>query len=275
MMCHYCGYSAPFSDTCPECSEHTLRYSGYGTQRVEAELREMFPEAKILRMDTDTTRSRNAYEEKFAAFSAGEYDILLGTQMVAKGLDFPAVTLVGVISVDSQLYNDDYRSMEKTFDLLTQVVGRSGRGSVSGRAVLQTLIPENEVIRLAARQDYRSFYDTEIALRRVMIYPPYCDICLSVFTGAEEALVKNGAKWFLERLKAQNAGEFNDLKLIVLGPMPLRVMKVSNKYRYRLIIKCRNTARFREFMAGLLNEFLKEKAFSKVTAFLDINPVRD
>ncbi|MDR1630373.1 MAG: primosomal protein N' [Oscillospiraceae bacterium] len=274
LMCHYCGYSAPLPEVCPECGEETLRYSGYGTQRVESELHGLFPEARILRMDADTTQSRYAYDEKFTAFANGKYDIMLGTQMVAKGLDFPNVTLVGVISVDQQLYNDDYMSMEKTFALLTQVVGRSGRGHMAGKAVLQTLIPENEIIGLAARQDYRSFYNMEINLRRGMIYPPFCDMCMVVFVGEDEGTVKKGANWFLDALKELNSGEFSDQKLIVLGPLPLRVAKVSNKYRYRLIIKCKNTSRFREFMKKLLVAFGKERAFAKVTAVADINPER-
>lgn len=274
LMCHYCGYSAPLPEVCPECGEEALRYSGYGTQRVESELQGLFPEARILRMDADTTQSRYAYDEKFTAFANGKYDIMLGTQMVAKGLDFPNVTLVGVISVDQQLYNDDYMSMEKTFDLLTQVVGRSGRGKMAGKAVLQTLIPENEIIRLASKQDYRSFYNMEISLRRGMIYPPFCDMCVVVFVGEDEGLVKNGAKWFLDTLKNLNVGEYSDQKLIVLGPLPLRVAKVSNHYRYRLMIKCKNTSRFREFMKKLLIAFGKESAFARVSAVADINPER-
>lgn len=274
LMCHYCGYSKLFTDICPECSEKALNYGGYGTQRVESELAELFPDAKVLRMDADTTQSRYSYDEKFSDFAKGHYDIMLGTQMVAKGLDFSNVTLVGVVSVDQQLYDDDFRSTEKTFDLLTQVVGRSGRGGEKGRAVLQTMIPENEIIRLAARQDYPSFYKTEIALRRSMIYPPFCDLCLVVFTASSEDEARKASAWFLERLKTENQGEYKDLKLIVLGPLPLRVAKVSNKYRYRLIIKVRDTARFRAFIKHLLNEFSKERYFSKVSAVADINPER-
>ena len=168
-----------------------MRYAGFGTQRVEEELALLFPKARILRMDADTTMARYAHEDKLAAFSHGEYEIMLGTQMVAKGLDFPRVTLVGVISADQQLYNDDYRSLERAFALLTQVVGRSGRGAIKGRAVIQTLTPENPVIRLAAKQDYDAFYQTEILLRKAMVYPPYCDllcICLLYTSDAADEL---------------------------------------------------------------------------------------
>ncbi len=272
LMCHYCGYSTPYSPVCPDCGSEALRYSGYGTQRICADLEQLLPDARVLRMDADTTHSRNAYEEKFKAFAGGEYDILLGTQMVAKGLDFENVTLVGVISVDQQLNNDDFKSMERTFDLLTQVVGRSGRGKKSGKAVLQTLLPENDIIQLASKQDYISYYEMEIAIRRAMIYPPFCDICSIVFVGAVEIHAMNAAKWFLETLKHMNSADYSDLKLIVLGPMPLRVAKVSNKYRCRLMIKCRNSPRLREFISKLLGKFSLEKQFSKITAIADINP---
>ena len=162
LMCHYCGYSVPFSSVCPECGEDAVRYSGFGTQKIEEELAFLLPEARIVRMDTDSTAGRNSHEKLLDSFAKGEYDIMIGTQMVAKGLNFPNVTLVGVVSVDQQLYNDDFRSLEKTFSLLTQVVGRSGRGELEGQAIIQTLTPENEIIRLAAKQDYDEFFKAEI-----------------------------------------------------------------------------------------------------------------
>lgn len=272
LMCHYCGYSEPLRDTCPECGEKDVRYAGFGTQRVEDELAQLLPGAHILRMDADTTMSRYAHEDKLAAFSRGEYDILLGTQMVAKGLDFPNVTLVGVVSADQQLYNDDYRSLERTFSLLTQVVGRSGRGALKGRAVIQTLTPENPVIRLAARQDYEAFYQTEITLRKAMIYPPFCDILCIGFVGEQEAQVEAASKCFLEQIKALSQSDYPEQKLIVLGPMPPRIAKLSNKYRYRLIVKCRNTKRLRAMIAQLLTQFPKDTRFKEVTAYADINP---
>ncbi|HPP68384.1 MAG: primosomal protein N' [Clostridiales bacterium] len=272
LMCHYCGYSEPFTAACKECNAENIRYSGFGTQRVEAELSRLFPDARILRMDADTTAAKNSHKKKLTAFKNKEYDILLGTQMVAKGLDFENVTLVGVISIDQQLYQDDYKSLERAFDLLTQVVGRAGRGEFPGKAVIQTMMPENNIITLAARQDYKAFYNSEIRLRKALIYPPYCDICTVGFTGEDEALVKNAAKAFFDMLREKNEGEYNDLKLIVLGPMTPRIAKISNKYRYRLIIKCRNTKRFREFISNLLISFALDKTYSKVRAYADINP---
>lgn len=272
LMCHYCGYSEPLRDTCPDCGEKDVRYAGFGTQRVEDELLLLLPQARILRMDADTTMSRYAHEDKLAAFARGEFDIMLGTQMVAKGLDFPNVTLVGVISADQQLYNDDYRSLERTFALLTQVVGRSGRGAIKGRAVIQTLTPENPVIRQAARQDYEAFYQTEIMLRKAMVYPPFCDILCIGFVGEQEAQVAAASKCFLEQLKALSRSDYPEQKFIVLGPMPPRIAKLSNKFRYRLIVKCRNVKGFRAMIAQLLTQFPKDARFKGVTAYADMNP---
>lgn len=272
LMCHYCGYSEPVRTSCPDCGEQTVRFSGFGTQKVEQELNVLFPEAKILRMDADTTTAKNSHEKSFKKFSDGEYDIMVGTQMVAKGLDFPNVTLVGVISVDQQLYNDDYKSTERTFDLLTQVVGRSGRGEKSGRAVIQTLAPENAVIELAAEQNYRAFYDTEIMIRKGMIYPPYCDICVVTFVGASEVAVRNGSREFFRMFREKLAHKFSNEKVVVLGPVAPKVAKISNNYRERLIIKCKNSASFRKLMSECLKEFSTVRLYSKITAFADINP---
>ena len=192
--------------------------------------------------------------------------------MVAKGLNFPNVTLVGVVSVDQQLYNDDFRSLEKTFSLLTQVVGRSGRGELKGKAVIQTLTPENEIIRLAAKQDYDEFFKTEITLRKALVYPPYCDLCVIGFTGENETIVKSAARETLDLLKKYVGGEFKGEKVIALGPMPARVAKVNGKYRHRLIIKCRNSARLRQMISKILIETGSDSRFSKVTVFADMNP---
>ena len=272
LMCHYCGHSVPFSSVCPECGENSVRYSGFGTQKIEDDLKRLLPNAKIMRMDTDSTSGRNSHEVLLDSFANGEYDIMIGTQMVAKGLNFPNVTLVGVVSVDQQLYNDDFRSLEKTFSLLTQVVGRSGRGEFKGTAIIQTLTPENEIIRLAAKQDYDAFFKTEIKLRKALVYPPYCDLCVIGITGENETIVKNAARETLDILKKYANGEFKGEKIIVLGPMPARVAKVNEKFRHRLIIKCRNTARFREMISKLLIETGNDSRFSKVTVYADINP---
>ncbi len=272
LMCHYCGYSQPLTESCPECGKKEIRYSGFGTQMIEDEISSLFPSARILRMDQDTTMRKNSHEQALSAFAAGEYDILLGTQMVAKGIDFEKVTLVGVVSVDQQLYNDDFRSLERTFSLLTQVVGRAGRGKNEGRAIIQTLTPENEIIRLAAKQDYDAFYETEISLRKMLTYPPFCDLCVIGFSGTDENKTRLAAKMFFNSFKELAANEYTNQKLIVLGPMQPRIAKISNKYRYRMIIKCKNSSEFRKMISTLLTEFGKNTKFSDVSVFADINP---
>ncbi len=272
LMCHYCGYSEPFTDVCPECGSHDVRYSGTGTQKIEDELAALFPEARILRMDADSTMGRYSHENKLKDFADGKYDILLGTQMVAKGLDFENVTLVGVINADQQLNNDDFRSQERTFDLLTQVVGRAGRGKFEGTAVIQTCNPENDVIQIAARQDYDAFFNDELKTRKMLIYPPYCDICLIGFVGENEPKVRVASQKLADRLKEKLSGEYNDLKIIALGPMTARVSKISNKFRYRLILKCKNTKRFRALMSEMLKYTGTDKAFNDVSVYIDINP---
>lgn len=272
LMCHYCGYSQPFTTKCPECESSDVRYSGFGTQKIEDELANLLPSARVLRMDADSTMSRFSHEEKLNSFARGDYDILLGTQMVAKGLDFENVTLVGVISADIQLNNDDFRSQERTFDLLTQVVGRAGRGKFKGTAIIQTMNPENEVISIASKQDYESFYATEIKMRKMLIYPPYCDICLVGFVGVNEAKTRAASIKFFEIVKEKLKVGFNDQKVIILGPMPARVSKISNKFRYRLIIKCKNTKRFREMTAECLKDFSAFSTFNTVSIYIDLNP---
>jgi primosomal protein N' (replication factor Y) (superfamily II helicase) len=272
LMCHYCGFSTPFTDTCSNCGKKDVRYSGFGTQKIEDEISVLLPQARILRMDTDTTMTRFSHEKKFEQFANKEFDIMLGTQMVAKGLDFESVTLVGVVSIDQQLYNDDYRSMESAFALLTQVVGRSGRGRYEGRAIIQTFTPENEIIRLAAKQDYDSFFQTEIQIRKMLTYPPYCDICLVCFAGEDESKVKAAAGFLFQMLRVKLGNDYKGLKLIVLGPMPARVIKVSNKFRYRLVIKCHNSTGFRQLMSELLIAFENAKGYNGVSIFADINP---
>lgn len=272
LMCHYCGYSESFTKICKECGKESVVYSGAGTQKLEDDLKEKFPTAKILRLDTDSTSSRSFFENSLNEFSDGKYDILLGTQMVAKGLDFPNVTLVGVISIDQQLFNDDYKSSERAFDLLTQVVGRAGRGDTKGKAVIQTSFPENEIIKLAAEQDYDNFFNMEIKIRKALIYPPYCDFCSVGFIGNDELLTRSAAKAFYDSVKLLHKAEYSDLEIILLNPLAPRISKVAGKYRYRVIIKCKNNARFREFISKLLKEFAKDNRYKKVTAYADMNP---
>lgn len=272
LMCHYCGYSVKFTEQCPNCQQYALKCSGFGTQKIEDELAHLFKSARILRMDTDTASSRFAHEQKLSEFAKGEYDIMVGTQMVAKGLDFENVTLAAVVSVDQQLYNDDFRSLERTFSLLTQVVGRSGRGKFHGKAIIQTLTPENDIIRLAAKQDYDEFYQTEIKLRKLMTYPPFCDICVIGFSGEDEMRTKVASQCTLDKLKELSLNEYKGEKIIVLGPLPTRVQRVNKKYRYRIIIKCRNNANFRKMISETLNDFYQDKRFSNISIYADMNP---
>ena len=272
LMCHYCGYTSNMVEKCSSCGSENIRYSGVGTQKIESDLHDLLPNAKILRVDADTTSTRRSFEEKFEQFGKGEYDIMIGTQMVAKGLDFPNVTLVGVISADRQLYDDDYRGTERTFSLLTQVIGRSGRGEKKGRAVIQTYSPDNETIYFAKQQDYDSFYNYEIRLRKMMIYPPYCDLCTVCFVGEDETKTKAASYAFFSLLKKELDKRKGTVNVIVLGPAPLKIVKVGNKYRYRLILKCKNSKEFRMMIKKLLLEFENNKLFSDVSAFADINP---
>lgn len=271
LMCHYCGYSEPFTVKCFYCGKERVRYEGYGTQRVEEELSRLFPDARVLRLDADSSVSRERFEESLNAFSKGEYDIMLGTQMVAKGLNFENVTLVGVINADSQLKSDDFRSAEQTFDLLTQVVGRSGRGKEKGVALIQTTAPENNIIRLAKEQDYESFYNDEIKIRKALIYPPFCDICTVLLTGENEHHTFMAAKCFYDKLTELLEKEYKGMKLIVFSPIAPRISKVNNKFRYRILIKCKNTREFRNLISGLLTEFPKSKTFSDISISADMN----
>lgn len=272
LMCHYCGYSVPLTRKCSACGKEEVRYSGYGTQRIEEEVAELLPEARLLRMDTDSTSSRHSFEKGLVDFGEKKYDIMLGTQMVAKGLNFDNVTLVGVINADQQLNNDDFRSEERTFDLLTQVVGRSGRGSFKGNAVIQTLTPENHIIQLAQKQDFESFYNNEIVIRKALIYPPYCDLCVVSFIGEDEVKTLNCSRDFFGELQNFISEKYSSQKVIVLGPMPSRISKMNNKFRYRMIIKCRNNNDFRNLISELLIKFGKNSKYSSVTVSADINP---
>ncbi len=272
LMCHYCGYSVPFSTECPTCHEDKVHYAGFGTQRAEEQLREFLPEARILRLDTDAAMTRFAYEEKLQSFARGEYDVIVGTQMVAKGLDFENVTLVGVLSADQALYGDDFRSYERAFDLLTQVAGRAGRGQYEGEAIIQTFTPENTVLSLAARQDYPAFYEGEIAIRKGMLYPPFADLCVVGFVGTREEKVAAGSEAFLRMLRDLAQAEYPREPMRVLSPSPALISKVSNKYRYKLIVKCRNSRNFRQMISRLLVAFAKDRTYSDVTAFADMNP---
>lgn len=272
LMCHYCGHSQPLPSKCPVCGSDKIRYAGLGTQLVEEELAERFPDMPVLRMDTDTTMSRFAYEEKFSAFARGDYRIMIGTQMVAKGLDFPMVGMVGVLSADQSLYGDDYRSYETTFSLLTQVIGRAGRRENQGVAVVQTYTPDNPVIELAADQNYEGFYQLEIASRHMLHYPPYADLFLFGFSGLQEKRVQQASRRMLELLRRVVTEEYADLPVVALDPTPAAVSRVAGKYRYKLLLKARNTGRMRQMVRQLLHVFSADPCGRGVSVYVDINP---
>lgn len=272
LMCHYCGHSQQAPEKCPVCNSDKIGYRGLGTQLVEDELAELFPDAPVLRMDTDTTMSRTAYEEKFKAFAEGEYRIMVGTQMVAKGLDFPKVGLVGVLSADQSLYSDDYRSYETTFSLLTQVIGRAGRRQEQGLAVVQTYTPDNAVIALSAQQNYLGFFELEDFSRKTMHYPPYADLFLFGFSGLQEQKVRLAANKMLQLLRGAVGGEYAGLPVIALDPTPAAVVRVAGKYRYKMLVKARNTKRMRDMVRELLHTLHNDPAVRGVTAYVDINP---
>ena len=269
LMCHYCGHSEPAADTCPECGGW-MKHVGAGTQKVEEELRELFPETGILRMDADTTAG--GHEEILQTFERERVPILLGTQMVAKGLDFENVTLVGVLSADISLYVDNYRAAERTFSLLTQVVGRAGRGGKTGRAVIQTYTPGNDVIRCAARQDYDAFYESEIRMRRLRRYPPFADLFTVTVSGTEEGRVLRAAVSVRETLRQLcRRPELAAGEPEVLGPAPAPVVKVNNRFRYRCTLVGKNDKATREMLAWLQKDFAKDSANRGMNLFVDHN----
>ncbi|MCL2633047.1 MAG: primosomal protein N' [Oscillospiraceae bacterium] len=259
-VCHYCGLIRSYLHSCPKCMSRFIKQSGTGTQRIEDELQELFPEARILRMDADTTMTKGAYERGFSAYGNREYDIMVGTQMIAKGLDFSNVTLVGVLLIDKSLYAGDYLGYERTFSLITQVVGRSGRGEKKGRAFLQTYTPEHYVLKLAARQDYRGFYEEEAAIRETMLFPPFCDLCVVETMSVSEKSAENAAHTFIDILAEQLKKEKTRLPIRVLGPVKSGVGNINSKFRYRIIVKCKNTAAFRKVMSDSLTAALSDKS---------------
>ena len=262
LACHLCGYKAALPEKCPKCESDKLAHMGYGTQRVEQELSLLVSGAKVLRMDTDTTSTKFSYDKILGSFRAREADILLGTQMVTKGHDFPAVTLVGVLLADSSLYLDDYRANERTFSMLTQVIGRAGRANERGKAVIQTCNPDHDVIRLACAQDYETFYEREIKLRRLLVFPPFCDIVLITVSSEDERELFMAVRKLCEEFEAMtgNGGAFSDVKKVVFGPFEAPIYKVDGRCRMRLVIKCRLNKRSRELFASILRLFSGESA---------------
>ena len=270
LMCHYCGFSQSVPNRCPLCGG-PLKQIGSGTQKIQQEMDMIFPDYETARMDADTVSAVNTHEKILDHFQNDKVSILVGTQMVAKGLNLPDVTLVGVLDADLGLYTDSFRAAETTFNMLTQVVGRAGRGDAPGLAVIQTMQPDHQVIRLAAKQDYDGFYDLEINLRKLQNVPPFGDILTVTFTGQEETAVLRGAAKFRDSLhgwlrQPENAGEYT-----LLGPAPCAVPKINYHYRYRLTLRGKLTKPLRGVIAHLLQQFSQDKLNRGVSAFADVN----
>jgi primosomal protein N' (replication factor Y) len=268
LICHQCGYGRPPDGRCPECGG-ALSFTGDGTQRVQEELAELFPGVEILRMDTDTVTPLGSHDRLLSRFRDENIPIMVGTQMVTKGLNFENVTLVGVLSADQSLYTGNYRSSERTFSLITQVVGRSGRGAVSGRASIQTFTPENDVILHAAKQDYEGFYSCEIELRRLQGSPPFSEMYALTLSGMDEQQVIKACIYGKELLSKLLEGERG---LSVLGPAPLNIVKISGRFRYRVTICCENGKNTRRALSGAVTQICGEKRFRGVSAFAEKDP---
>ncbi len=270
MLCHLCGYKDAVARTCPSCGAENLSFLGFGTQRVESDLVRFVPDMPVTRMDADTTGQKLAYDRMLEDFRHERARILLGTQMVTKGHDFPKVTLVGVVLADTSLYVSDFRASERTFSLLTQVIGRAGRAKEGGVAVIQTYAPNNEIIRLACLQDYDRFYEGEIAMRKSLTYPPFCDMVQLTLTGEDEAALLKECKALSDYINQKLAAEYNDTPFIAYGPFEAQVYKLNEKYRMRMVLKCKLTKRSRTFLHELLVEYSKHKG---ITLTVDLNPL--
>lgn len=265
MMCHYCGYSEKAHSACPSCGG-LLSYSGAGTQKIESELKQLLNGVELLRMDTDTVSASSTHESMLRRFEKERVPILIGTQMVAKGLDFDNVTLVGVINADQSLYSGDYRAGERTFSLITQVVGRSGRGGKEGRAVIQTLTPTNPVILCAAQQDYDKFYESEIQLRHILRAPPIMELYSITVSGADERRVLECAGELASSLERSTSAR-------VLGPAPVSVVKINNRYRYRVMINAAPSAEIRAITAAAIKKYSADRRFKELLLHGDVNPM--
>ncbi len=259
LVCHYCGFTKTAASKCDLCQKPLSSSIGIGTQRVEQEVRALYPSAKVLRMDMDTTMTKYSHQRQFESFSKGEYDIMIGTQMVAKGLNFPKVTLVGVLAADQSLYNEDFRAYERTFSLLTQVVGRCGRSELAGIAYVQTYTPDNEVISLSAKQNYKAYYSMELPFREIGLYPPYCDIFEIAFYHEDEFIVEESAVKFSEIFRRLAKDKYQNLPIRLLGPAQASIYKQADRYKLQFMLKCRDNRQTRELIRETLNLYNKDK----------------
>lgn len=271
MVCHYCGYKTRPPKECPSCGSEHIGYMGFGTQALEEAVTALIPGARVLRMDADTTSAKHSRDEIIRSFSRGDADILLGTQMIAKGHNFPRVTLAAAVSADSSLYSDDFRAAERTFSIITQLVGRSGRSEEPGEAVVQTYCPDSETIRLGAEQDYDKFFANEIAMRRALVFPPFCDIAVFGISSGEERLSREFSATLAAELSRLRKEKYGDVPCVVYGPFEAPLYKLKNKYRMRLLIKHKNNARSRALFSELLKTAEKTAA-GKISVSVDINP---
>ncbi len=271
LQCHYCGHRTVAPLLCPSCGSEHITGAGCGTQRIEEELALRFPSARVLRLDADTTRTKFSQDKILADFRDGKADILVGTQMVTKGHNFPRVTLVGIVGADNLLFMNDFHSGERTFSVITQVAGRAGRAEFEGQALIQTLDPENEAFTLSASQNYERFYESEIKMRKTFVFPPFCDIALFLVSSPEEAILSNFAEKLAKDLRQTSVNDFPDVPLMIFGPFDAPVYKIGGKFRKQIIIKHKNTARSRELFSRIAVKYGKE-ARGKLNLSIDINP---
>ena len=271
LFCHFCGFKSRVPATCPSCQSEHLQKIGFGTQKIEREIADFLPDKRILRMDADSTSTKNSLPELLTSFKNRDADVLLGTQMVTKGHDFPDVTLVGVLLADMSIYMDDYHANERTFSMLTQVIGRAGRSDKKGVAVIQTNNPDNDTIKLACAQDYEAFYQSEIRLRKLLVFPPYCDIALINISCSDEKQAMASAARVREEINLRSATEYRDVALMVFGPFESPVYKAEGKYRMRIVIKCKLNKRTRELFSCLLADFGRNNR-SNAAISINFNP---
>ena len=271
LMCHYCGYAVNEPETCPKCNSTHIGRIGYGTQKIDEQLEKAVPGARVLRLDADTTTSKSAYDRILSDFRDHKADILVGTQMVTKGHDFPDVTLVGVVMTDNSLYLDDYHAQERTFSLLTQVIGRAGRGEKRGVAVIQTFNPDHEIIALSKKQDYDGFYKDEIKMRRALLFPPFCDILLFMLQSDDETLLRSAAANLRKAIEGRLKNAYNDVKMLIYGPCEAQIYRINGVCRMQLLCKLRMGKRERALTAEVLKAFMK-KYPKHVNISADVNP---